>query len=56
MKKVVLISSMGGTDENNPLNKLGEWEHPDLEAQGRGVPHRQQSLHIHHHPPWRPHR
>ena len=23
MKKVVLISSMGGTDENNPLNKLG---------------------------------
>ena len=23
VKKVVLISSMGGTDENNPLNKLG---------------------------------
>ena len=24
VKKVVLISSMGGTDENNPLNKLGD--------------------------------
>ena len=23
VKKVVLVSSMGGTDENNPLNKLG---------------------------------
>ena len=23
VKKVVLISSMGGTDENHPLNKLG---------------------------------
>ena len=23
MKRVVLISSMGGTDENNPLNRLG---------------------------------
>ena len=23
VKKVVLISSMGGTDESNPLNKLG---------------------------------
>lgn len=24
VKKVVLISSMGGTDEKNPLNKLGD--------------------------------
>ena len=24
VKKVVLISSMGGTDENHPLNKLGD--------------------------------
>ena len=23
VKRVVLISSMGGTDENNPLNRLG---------------------------------